>query len=109
MTYNRRVKRLRADWDGICHIEDEPTGRRCRVVDISMLGLGVTLEHPSPAELAGRAIAVDVPAVAQLQGHITHAEVILGGAVRIGVKLNEQATSGGGSVPRSAMVERTAT
>ncbi len=108
MTYNRRVKRLRADWDGICHIEDEPTGRRCRVVDISMLGLGVTLEHPSPAELAGRAISVDVPTVAQLQGHITHAEIILGGAARIGVKLNEQATSVGGSAPRAAILDRKA-
>jgi hypothetical protein len=108
MTYNRRVKRLRADWDGTCHIEGELDDRKCRVVDISMLGLGITLKHPSPAELAGRGISVDVPAVAQLQGQITHAELILGGAIRLGVMLNEQA-SAGSKDPRGAMVERNRT
>ena len=76
MTYNRRVKRLRAGWDGICCIEGEPEERRCRIDDISMLGLGVTLAHPSPSQLAGRRISVDVPAMARLEGEITHAEVI---------------------------------
>ena len=68
MTYSRRVKRLRAGWDGICRIEGEPGERRCRIDDISMLGLGVTLTHPSPSQLAGRRISVDVPAMAQLEG-----------------------------------------
>ena len=85
MTYSRRVKRLRAGWDGICRIEGEPGERRCRIDDISMLGLGVTFTHPSPSQLAGRRISVDVPAMARLEGQITHAEVILGGAVRVGV------------------------
>lgn len=106
MTYNRRVKRLRADWDGICHIEGELEDRTCRVVDISMLGLGVTLEHPSPAELAGRGISVDVPAMAELHGQITHAELILGGAIRIGVRLHEHATAGGSESSQSTTVER---
>ena len=88
MTYSRRVKRLRAGWDGICRIEGEPDERRCRIDDISMLGLGMTFAHPSPAQLAGRHIAVDVPAMAQLEGQITHAEAILGGAVRAGVVFN---------------------
>ena len=108
MTYNRRVKRLRADWDGICHVEGELDARTCRVVDISMLGLGITLDHPSPAELAGRSISVDVPAVAQLHGQITNAELILGGAVRIGVRLSEQASVGRDSASRR-MVERSGT
>ena len=109
MTYNRRVKRLRADWDGICHIEGELDDRKCRVVDISVLGLGITLDHPSPAELAGRSISVEVPAVAQLQGQITHAELVLGGAIRIGVLLNEQASAGTSSASRSTMVEHNRT
>ena len=66
MTYSRRVKRLRAGWDGICCIEGEPGERRCRIDDISMLGLGVTLTHASPSQLAGRRISVDVPAMARL-------------------------------------------
>ena len=54
MTYSRRVKRLRAGWDGICCIEGEPGERRCRIDDISMLGLGVTFTHATPSQLAGR-------------------------------------------------------
>ena len=89
MTYNRRVKRLRAGWDGVCRIEGEPGERRCRIDDISMLGLGATFTDSSPSELAGRRISVDVPAMARLEGLITHAEVILGGAVRVGVVFND--------------------
>jgi len=88
VTYTRRVKRIRAGWDGICRIEGEPGDLRCRVLDISMLGLGITFKHPSPSELSGRRISVDVPAVAQLEGKITHAEPILGGAVRAGITFN---------------------
>jgi hypothetical protein len=87
------VKRLRAGWDGICRIEGESDDRQCRVVDISMLGLGITLKHPAPADLAGRGISIDVPAVAQLEGAITHAEPILGGVVRAGVTFNEPSAS----------------
>jgi hypothetical protein len=90
MTYNRRVKRLRAGWDGICCIEGEPDERRCRIDDISMLGLGVTFTHPTPSQLAGRRISVDVPAMARLEGEITHAEVILGGAVRVGIVFSDR-------------------
>ena len=89
MTYSRRVKRLRAGWDGICRIEGEPGERRCRIDDISMLGLGVTFTDASPSKLAGRRISVDVPAMARFEGQITHAEVILGGSVRVGVVFND--------------------
>ena len=92
MTYSRRVKRLRAGWDGLCRIEGDPAERQCRVDDISMLGAGVTFAHPSPSELAGRRISVDVPAVAQLEGQITHAEAILGGGVRVGIVFGDGPT-----------------
>ena len=94
MTYTRRAKRLRAGWDGVCRIEGEPAERQCRVDDISMLGAGVTFAHPSPSELAGRRISVDVPAVAQLEGEITHAEAILGGAVRVGIVFGDAVPPG---------------
>jgi hypothetical protein len=90
VTYSRRVKRLRAGWDGMCRIEGEPGERRCRIDDISMLGLGVTFTHAAPSQLAGRRISVDVPAMARFEGQITHAEVILGGAVRVGVVFSDQ-------------------
>jgi len=97
MTYSRRVKRLPAGWDGVCSIEGEPGERRCRIDDISMLGIGITLTHPSAPELAGRRISVDVPGVARLEGEITHAEEILGGFVRAGIVFKD------GSVPGSRL------
>lgn len=106
MTYNRRVKRLRAGWDGVCRIEGEPGEWQCRVVDISMLGIGVSLRHPSPSELAGRRISVDVPAVARLEGEITHAESILGGAVRAGVMFYEPIASSHDTASQSAAGDR---
>jgi hypothetical protein len=109
MTYNRRVKRLRADWDGTCHIDGEVAELRCKVVDISMLGLGVTFKHPSPTELAGRRISVNVPAVAQLNGAITHAELMLGGTVRVGITLTEPSASEAGSASAGTMVEQNRT
>jgi hypothetical protein len=106
MTYNRRVKRLPAGWDGVCRVEGEPGDWPCRVDDISMLGLGITLMHPSPAQLAGRRIAVDVPAVARLEGVITHAESILGGAVHVGIVFSEGAPPSGVAAPPGAIGDR---
>ena len=77
------------------------------VDDISMLGLGITLMHAAPAQLASRRIAVDVPAVARLEGVITHAESILGGAVRAGVVFNVPSVGGDVSTSQSAMGDRT--
>lgn len=108
MTYSRRVKRLRAGWDGLCRIEGDPVDRKCRVDDISMLGAGVTFSHPAPSDLAGRRISVDVPAVARLEGEITHAEPILGGAVRVGIVFNEAAAPGlDGTASRTTLGNRT--
>jgi hypothetical protein len=106
VTYNRRVKRLRAGWDGICRIEGEPGELQCRIDDISMLGLGVTFTHSSPSQLAGRRISVDVPAMAQFEGEITHAEVILGGAVRAGVVFKVSSAGMDVSTSHSTMGDR---
>ena len=106
MTYSRRVKRLPAGWDGTCRIEGEPGEWRCRVDDISMLGIGVTLTHASPSQLAGRRIAVDVPAVARLEGEITHAEPILGGAVHVGIVFSEGPSPREVAAPSTAPGER---
>ena len=103
MTYSRRVKRLRAGWDGVCRIEGESAELRCRIDDISMLGIGVTFVHPAPSQLAGRRISVAVPAMAQLEGVITHAEAVLGGAVRAGVVFRD------GSEPVADMIGSTTT
>ena len=54
--FRRRVPRQPAYWDGTCHIEGEADAGcwECRVLDISMFGLGLTLQHPAPSRLVGR-------------------------------------------------------
>jgi hypothetical protein len=100
MHMRRRVPRQPAGWNGSCHIEGESTEtrRECRVIDISMLGLGITLNHPNTSEVLGRHISVDVAAVGdsvsiRLEGVVTNAQPTLGGAVRIGIAFDELSQS----------------
>ena len=92
MQFRRRVPRQPAGWDGVCQIEGE-FAARCRVVDISMLGVGITLDHPSPYALVGRHISVDVPAVGdsasiRLEGKVTNARLTLRTTVRVGIEFD---------------------
>ncbi len=97
MQFRREVPRQPAGWDGVCHIEGE-FATPCQVIDISMLGLGLTLHHPTPARLVGRRIAVEVPAVGdsisiQLEGRVKNAKTVGGGGVRIGIAFNRSSGS----------------
>jgi hypothetical protein len=90
--FRRRAPRQAAGWDGVCHIEGE-FATRCRVIDISMLGVGITTDHPSPYELVGRHISVDVPTVGdsgsiRLEGTIANAKLTLRTTVRIGIEFD---------------------
>jgi hypothetical protein len=92
----RRVPRQLAGWAGTCLIQgDRATKRRpCRVIDISMMGLGLTFQHPSPSALIGRRMSVDVSAVGdrvsiRLEGRVTNARVTPGGAVRVGIEFDD--------------------
>jgi len=92
MQFRRRVPRQPAGWDGVCQIEGE-FASRCRIIDISMLGVGITLDHPSPYALVGRHISVDVPGVGEsasirLEGKITNAKLTLRTIVRVGVEFD---------------------
>jgi hypothetical protein len=78
---------------GLCHIEGESASRwrDCEVIDISVLGLGITFHHPQPWELVGRGITVDAATggdsvTIRLQGEIKNAAPTLEGDVRIGVE-----------------------
>jgi hypothetical protein len=108
MHMRRRVPRQPAGWDGTCHIEGESIEmlRECRVIDISMLGLGITLNHPNTSEVLGRHISVDVAAVGdsvsiRLEGVVTNAQPTLGGAVRIGIAFDGLSQSDAGMSPNS--------
>ena len=92
MQFRRRVPRQPAGWTGVCQIGGE-FAARCRVIDISMLGVGITLDHPSPYVLVGRHISVDVPAVGdsasiRLEGKITNARLTLRTTVRVGIEFD---------------------
>jgi hypothetical protein len=94
MDHRRREPRQPAGWRGLCLIEgDSAFGwRECRVIDISILGLGMTLQYPRPSELVGRSLSVEVPALGdavknRFEGHIRNAAApIIGGPIRVGVE-----------------------
>jgi len=114
MQFRRRVPRQSVGWNGICHIDGEPAvvRRKCRVVDISMLGLGITLHHPSSSELMGRHISVDVPAVGdsvsiRLAGKVTNTGLTRWGTVRLGIAFDRPSESELGiALVQSTMSER---
>jgi hypothetical protein len=93
----RRVPRQLAGWSGVCVLNAEPENERreCRVVDISMLGLGLLLRHPSPSRLVGGRVTVDVSAIEdrvniRLEGIVRYAAVTPAGDVRVGVEFDDQ-------------------
>ncbi len=92
----RRVPRQLAGWSGSCVMDNEPETERheCRIVDISMLGLGLVFQHPAPSNLIDGRISVQVSAVddrvnIRLEGIVRHATVTSGGAVRVGVEFDD--------------------
>jgi hypothetical protein len=92
MRFRRRVPRQPAGWNGVCQIEGE-FAARCRIIDISTLGVGITLDHPSPYALVGRHISVELPAVddsasIRLEGKVTNAKLTLRTTVRVGVEFD---------------------
>ncbi len=94
MENRRRVPRQPAGWAGLCHVEGGSVvgwWQDCRVIDISMLGLGITFHHPRPSELVGRGISLEIPAAGdsvkiRFEGEIKSAAAIPEGTVRVGIE-----------------------
>jgi PilZ domain len=89
----RRQQRQPAGWVGSYQLAGEYTTgwRDCRVVDISMLGLGITFDHPNPSELAGRLVSVNLPGNGscvnvRLEGQIKNASAMLSRDIRVGIE-----------------------
>jgi hypothetical protein len=109
MEHRRRVPRQPAGWRGLCLVEGETaTGwHDCRVIDISTLGLGITLHYPVLTELMGRGLSVEVPALNEtvkirFEGTIKNvAAPVAGGVVRIGIEFPEHSEA---SQPMTAVV-----
>ena len=108
MDYRRRVEPQPAAWAGFCHIAGEsPTmWRDCEVIDISMFGLGITLQHPQPWELVHRRILVDITSIGdamnvRLEGEIKDAAFTLEGDIRVGLEFTGLSRPGRRSRPSS--------
>jgi PilZ domain len=88
----RRIHRQPIGWAASYQLAGEPAEgwRDCRVVDISMLGMGITLAPPESSELLGRLISVNLPGAAssvnvRLEGEITSAVPTINRRLRIGI------------------------
>ncbi len=93
METRRRLHRQSVGWAASYRLAGEPDGawRDCRVVDISMLGLGITFDHPNPSELSGRLISVNLPGDGscvnvRLEGEIRNATATMGRDIRVGIE-----------------------
>ncbi len=115
MEHRRRQHRQSANWAGSCHVEgDSALGwRDCRIIDISMVGLGITFQYPWPSKLPGCPISVELPAfgdsvIIRLEGVIRNATP-LDGVVRVGIEFvglseAEQSITAGLSVMSDTVV-----
>jgi PilZ domain len=93
MENRRRASRQMACWSGFCHVEGESASgwRDCRIVDISMLGIGIRMQHPRPSDLVGRRLSVEVPAVGdsvnvRFEGEVKNVARTTLRSVRIGIE-----------------------
>jgi hypothetical protein len=93
MDNRRRVPRQTAGWGGFCHVEGESAAgwRDCRVVDISILGIGIRMQHSRPSDLVGRHVSVELPAVGdavniRFEGEVTNVVRSTLRSARIGIE-----------------------
>ena len=93
MENRRRAHRQPAGWAASYRLAGDPVGawRDCRVVDISMLGVGITFDHPNPPELSGRLISVNLPGDGscvnvRLEGEIKNATGTMSRDLRVGIE-----------------------
>jgi hypothetical protein len=89
----RRLHRRPAGWAASYQLVGEQTSgwQDCRVVDISVLGLGISFDHPNSAELVGRLVSVNLPGdgscvKVRLEGQIRNASATMSRDIRVGIE-----------------------
>jgi hypothetical protein len=90
---HRRVEWLSVGRSGLCRVGSDPGDEwlHCRLIDISMLGLAINVQHPSPTALLGRHVIVEVSpfddsVVFRLEGSICEALPLKAeGTIRVGI------------------------
>jgi hypothetical protein len=93
MENRRRLQRQPAGWAASYQLAGEHASgwHDCRVVDISMHGIGITFDHPNPNELSGRLISVNLPGDGscvnvRLEGEIKNTAITMSRDIRVGVE-----------------------
>jgi hypothetical protein len=93
MEERRRIPRQMAGWSGFCHVEGESASgwRDCRVMDISMLGIGIRMHCTRPTGLVGRRVSVELPAVGdsvniRFEGEVKNISRTATRSARIGIE-----------------------
>jgi PilZ domain len=96
MENRRRAPRQTAGWTGFCHVEGESAAgwRDCRVADISMLGIGIRMQHSHPSDLIGRRVSVELPAVGdavniRFEGEVRNVARSTLRSARIGIEFSQ--------------------
>jgi hypothetical protein len=89
----RRTHRQPVGWAASYQLagESEKGWRECRVVDISMLGMGITLDRPEHSDLSGRLISVNLPGApcsvnVRLEGEIKSSVPTITRGARVGIE-----------------------
>jgi hypothetical protein len=98
---HRRRGRLPVGRSGLCRIESHPGDEwlQCRLIDVSMLGLGIDVQHTAPTALAGRHVTVQVSPFEdsvnfRLEGSIREAKPMTAeGSIRVGIAFGRLSTS----------------
>jgi PilZ domain-containing protein len=100
MENRRRMARQSAGWGGFCHIEGESASgwRDCRVMDVSLLGIGIRMQYARPSDLVGRRVSIEAPAVGEsinirFEGVVKHVSRTPLHWVRVGIEFNHLSTS----------------
>ena len=97
MEGRRRVPRVETDaWPARFFVQGEPhSGKECRVLDISIMGVGLEVSGEHPAQLVGRRLVVHVQAPGgasvglRLVGLVRYASEDPSGAARAGLELDD--------------------
>jgi hypothetical protein len=96
-----RRRRLPLGRSGLCRIESHTGDEwlQCRLIDVSMLGLGIDVQHTAPTALTGRHVTVQVSPFEdsvnfRLEGSICEARPMTAeGTIRVGIAFGRLSTS----------------
>jgi hypothetical protein len=90
------MTRHASGWRGSWRLaeDSELDWQDCRVVDMSVRGLGITFVHSDPSVLWGRRLCVELPGGAssvnvRLEGKIEHVMQTINRDVRVGIEFTE--------------------